>query len=86
MGDPDQREHPVVKLGHAVCRPNTLFRETDTGEVWRLNAWTATTVTVSAWERSHHAVYLRETFERAITEGQFEKIPTVFEVDPEAGE
>lgn len=81
MDDPDQREHPVVKLAHEVCRPNTLFRETDTGDVWRLNAWTATTVTVAAWDSGHHAVYLRETFERAIAAGQFEKIPTVFEFD-----
>lgn len=78
MDEPGQGDRPVVKLGPAVCRPNTLFRETETGDVWRLNAWTAATVTIAEWETKQVAVYPRKTFEEAVTSGQFEKIPTVF--------
>lgn len=82
MGDPDQRDRHI-KLGHEICRPNTLFRDCDSGMVWRLDAWTASTVTLTAEETGQHAVYPIETFEEAIWTGQFEKIPTVFDLPSE---
>lgn len=76
---PDNDRRPTIRLAGEDCRPNTLFRETATRTIWRLNAWNRWTVTLAEWETEDTSIYPLDGFERAMEDGQFEKIPTVFD-------